>query len=118
MDKKMEKELSELCQKHPDEVAQILLETPFWLKSLSPMTNYLRFDDDTYRGCISVTFAPVGDGFIEVLSEKDPDDRDTHRFRMPTGGGHSERVRTALLLLALAIKLDNEEFPQDRPPRN
>ena len=33
------------------------------------------------------------------------------RFRTSGGGGHSLRVRNALMLLALAIKLDNEEDP-------
>lgn len=35
------------------------------------------------------------------------------RFRMPlVGGGQSPRVRTALVILAEAIRLDNEEHPQ------
>lgn len=38
------------------------------------------------------------------------------RFRMPfIGGGMSRRVHTALRILALAIKLDNEERPIQLP---
>lgn len=33
-------------------------------------------------------------------------------FRSYDGGGKSQRVRNALMILALAIKLDNEEYPQ------
>jgi len=39
----------------------------------------------------------------------------TLRFRNTFGGGNSERVRIALMILALAIKLDNEERPQYKP---
>ncbi|MDP3875160.1 MAG: hypothetical protein Q8Q22_01405, partial [bacterium] len=86
MNKTLERELSELCQKYPDEVATVLLESSFWLKDLATMTNYVRFDDDTYAGHISVTFSPDGDGWIEVLSNEDPEDPSSHRFRMSLGG--------------------------------
>jgi len=119
LDKTLEKKLRKLCEEHPDEVVTTLLESHFWLKSLATNTNYVRFDDDTYMGHISIAFSQDADGWLEVLSNKDPEDPYSHRFRMPMfGGGQSGRVRTALLILALAIKLDNEKRPQNRPPRN
>jgi len=118
LEKALEKKVRKFCQEYPEEVARALLESHFWLKGLEPNTHYARFDDDTYAGHIAVTFSQDGDGWLEVLSEKDPEDPYSHRFKMPLhGGGQSGRVRTALLILALAIKLDNEERPQDRPPR-
>jgi len=118
MDKRLERKLQQLCQNNPDEVIKVLLESHFWLKDLEPSTAYGRFDDDTYTGHITVVFSQDGDGWLEVLSEKDPEDPFSHRFRMPFhGGGQSGRVRTALLILALAIKLDNEERPQQRVAR-
>ena len=118
MDKRLQRKLQQYCKDHPDEVAKVLLESHFWHEGLEPNTTYARFDDDTYSGHISVAFSQDGDGWLEVLSEKDPEDPLSHRFRMPLhGGGQSGRVRTALLILALAIKLDNEERPQNRPPK-
>ena len=57
-----------------------------------------------------------GDGWIEVVSKPDPNELySLFRFRVPvTGGGQSPRTRTALLILAEAIRLDNEEKPQHR----
>lgn len=93
-----------------------LLEEPFWLSTLDTHTTYLRFEDDSHDGCIAVQFSQDGDGWIEVLSK--PDKNDFHvdmRFRMPfVGDGQSSRVRNALLILAEAIRLDDEDKPQDR----
>ena len=118
MESTLERKLRKLCREHPDEVVQTLLESHFWLKGVATKTAYVRFDDDTYLGHISVAFSEDADGWLEVWSNQDPEDRFSHRFRMPMfGGGQSGRVRTALLILALAIKLDNQERPQHRPPR-
>ena len=112
------KKIEKLCEGAPDEVVKILLESNFWLRDVSTGTRYVRFDDDTRRGNISVTFSQDADAWVDVWAIQDPEDPFSHRFRMPLfGGGQSPRVRTALLILALAIKLDNKEHPQNRPPR-
>jgi len=93
-----------------------LLEEPFWLNTLETKNVYSRFEDDSCNGSISVQFTQDGDGWIQILSK--PDKNDFHldmRFRMPfIGGGQSPRVRNALLILAEAIRLDNQDAPQDR----
>lgn len=93
-----------------------LLNKPFWLETLETMTCYQRYEDDSPLGSISVVFGVDGDGHLSVVSEPDPNEpRLSMRFRMPMiGGGQSPRVRNALLILAEAIRLDNEEHPQHR----
>ena len=90
--------------------AHRLLENPFWIQELKVNTPYTRTQDDhdgTWTGKVSVTFGPDGDAWVEV------DKTDSLRFREPViGGGRSPRVRNALMLLALAIKLDNEDCPE------
>ena len=50
----------------------------------------------------------------DILITTDKHHGPAMRFRMPiVGGGQSPRVRNALMILALAIKLDNEEHPQE-----
>jgi hypothetical protein len=95
--------------------ARRILENPFWIPDLKSDEYYLRLHDDhdgTYLGCINVSFDKAGDAWI--ITSK------THnggslRFRSFFGGGMSERVRNALMILAFAIKLDNEEKPQKKP---
>lgn len=118
LDKALERKIKKLCREHPTEVAQILLESHFWLQGLESNTHYKRFDDETYQGFVSVMISEDGDGWVEVWSRVDEEDPFSHRFRMPLhGGGQSPRMRTAVTIMALAIKLDNEERPQNRPPR-
>jgi hypothetical protein len=108
------KKIREMCEKYPDEVMLALLDVPFWPEILSSKEAYIRFDDDTPRGHISITFSHDGDGWIDVVSNKDPDDLFSHRFRTYFGGGQSLRVNAALKILAVAIHLDNQQFPQKR----
>lgn len=109
------RQIAKMCKEHPDEVAQVIVETPFWPKTLEPMERYERFDDDTRLGHLSVIFSRDSDAWIDLQSEKDPDEPNfSHRFRTFFGGGQSLRVRNTILLLALAIKLDNRERPQNR----
>ncbi len=99
------------CQAHPDEVITAILNTSFWLQGLAVNTPYTRGADDTQGGSICVRFSSDGsaDGWIEVLSTPDPEEQNTvQRFHSYFGGGVSLRVRTALLILALAIKIENE----------
>lgn len=93
-----------------------LLEMPFWLSTLETGEQYQRYEDDTPLGYLAVLFGGDGDGYITVFHEQDPNDRHmSMRFRMPMiGGGQSPRVRNALLILARAIQLDNEDKPQQR----
>ena len=72
-----------------------------------------RFEDDSREGTITVIFSEDGDAHIWV----NPDIKEFHtgcRFRTVGGGGQSERVRTALMILAMAIKADNEGWKQER----
>lgn len=88
-----------------------LLEDSFWPESLSPDVSYQRIHDDhdgTFTGTLSVFIDRMGDVYLTV-------DRafEALRFRTMGGGGHSLRVRNALVVLAEAIRLDNEERSQD-----
>lgn len=89
-----------------------ILEEHFWLPGLEPDEFYFRTQDDCDGDMtegMSVGIDRQGDAWITVKS------RPMHgcRFRMPlSGGGQSPRVRTALVILAEAIRLDNEEHPQ------
>lgn len=107
--------IRKICEEYPNEVIQALLETPFWPAGIETSEYYRRFDDDTRKGMLWVMFSPDGDSWVDVAAEKDPEEMiHSHRFRNYFGGGQSERVHVALKILAVAIKLDNEEHPQDR----
>lgn len=84
-----------------------ILEEPFWLHTLDAANTYSRQHDDTdgkNEGFLNVMFTKDGDAWIAI------DVRNFLRFRMPLdGGGRSPRTRNALLILAEAIRLDNEE---------
>lgn len=80
----------------------------FWNEpSLKTMITYSRQHDDNdggLPGVISVFMGADSDLHVSIDTWK------ALRFRDPEwGGGRSPRVRNALMLLALAIKLDNEE---------
>lgn len=88
-----------------------VLENPFWIPELSSDVNYTRIQDDhdgTFEGQLTVDFTRDGDAWVFT---------DKHfpamRFRTFHGGGMSERTRNALMILAYAIKLDNQERPQE-----
>jgi hypothetical protein len=88
-----------------------LLESPFWPVSLSPDVTYTRVHDDSdgSRG---------DDQQLAVLIGRDADayvllpGLTSLRFREPLGGGLSPRVRNALIVLAEAIRRDNEADPR------
>lgn len=84
-----------------------ILNSDFWIKSLKTQKDYFRTHDDCDGDMsqgVSVSIRPDGDVYVST----------THkevgcRFRMPfLGGGLSPRVRNALLILAMAIDLDNK----------
>jgi hypothetical protein len=111
------KDLRRLLRENPEAVLKALFEEEFnWPPSLDTHTTYMRFEDDSPQGSVSVQFTPDGDSWIMILGG-DPDPKEfkmSFRFRTYGGGGQSLRVRKALLALALAIKWDNEDHPQDR----
>jgi hypothetical protein len=88
-----------------------LLEHPYALPSLSPQTTYHRRHDDTdgERG-------PEQDLAVHVAADNDAwvsaGGFPVLRFRDFFGGGLSPRTRAALLILAEAIRRDNEAHPQ------
>jgi hypothetical protein len=91
-----------------------ILESWFWLQSVGTMTTHERLHDDndgTMEGVLNVMFTPDGDARVWITGEaKMPSP--TLRFRMPGGGGGlSPRTRVALLILAEAIRQDNEKNP-------
>ena len=103
----------DLIRLEPSEVIRALVETPFWPRLLETGVSYTRLGDDT-SSKISVAIAPDADAWITVFSDLDPEEASfSQRFRSGFGGGESERVRNALLVLALAIKLENEARPQE-----
>jgi hypothetical protein len=114
----MKPSLKKAVMKDPLSLIRVILESNFWPESLTPAKSYKRFEDDSAHGSLTVSFSWNGDGWIDVLSEPDPKDFNmTFRFRIPSfmgGGGESPRLRVALLILAEAIRLDNENNPQHR----
>jgi len=88
------------------------LEEPYWIPELDSGEVYTRLHDDndgTFTGILSVQFDRNGDAYIAT----DVGKLKNLRFRTSSGGGKSLRVKNALMILALAIKLDNAENPQE-----
>lgn len=107
------KKTIDLLQIDPTQVLQAVVNAPYWPQGLEVNKSYTRLGDDT-SGEITVIIASDADAWITVHSKTDPEEFGlSHRFRTGFGGGESLRVRNALLALALAIKLDNEEHPQN-----
>jgi len=95
-------------------LVRALLEAYFWLPTLQANMRYKRLHDDhdgEFNGWLSVTFGEDGDAWVDPVNLN----AGGLRFRMPmTGGGSSPYTRTALMILAEAIRLDNERAPQTR----
>lgn len=95
-----------------DELIDILLDGFFFPKCIKSDVCYDRRHDDCdgeNKGIISVMVHPmISDVIVNIF----PRDCSGLRFRTLEGGGLSLRVRNALLILAVAIKKDNEERPQ------
>lgn len=87
-----------------------LLEAYFWPTHLQPNRRYVRLHDDhagTFEGRLSIVIGEDGDAWVAT------DGPEPLRFRMPTtGGGRSPYTRTALVILAEAIRLDDEANDQ------
>jgi hypothetical protein len=96
-------------------VIKKLLETPFWPPELKTDTQYFRTQDDcdgNLREGIEVIIDQMGDAWVNITTDSL---LKSCRFRTWGGGGRSLRVRNALLLLAIAIKMDNDDHPVGKP---
>lgn len=95
-----------------DEEIKKILETPFWPQGVDSDRAYFRTHDDCDGNTMfgtGVAFSQDGDAWIWTTAQFAGS---SCRYRMPMiGGGRSPRVRNALLILAMAIKMDNEEAP-------
>ncbi len=92
-----------------------LLASEFWLHSLAPETGYARLNDDhdgTYQGTLRIVFDRTGDAHVIAAGTTG---LVVLRFRTSVGGGVSLNTRKALLILAEAIRKDNEERPINVP---
>ena len=88
-----------------------LLEGAYWPVTLNTKDVYTRRHDDTDGKTgpdqdLTVTFSADGDAWVMLPGMQ------SLRFRSWFGGGQSTRVRNALLVLAEAIRRDNEDNPQ------
>jgi hypothetical protein len=91
-----------------------ILETPYWPPELEVDARYFRIQDDCDGDLsegIEVSVDQMGDIFVQTNCSP----IHTCRYRTWGGGGRSLRVRNALLLLAIAIKMDNDEHPVGKP---
>lgn len=90
-----------------------LLNSNFWPQSIQSGIRYTRVHDDCDGDMSQVLSVVIGDdGDAWVAADADTP-FSSLRFRVPLiGGGMSPRVRNALLILAEAIRLDNEDRPQ------
>ena len=87
-----------------------VIENPVWIPTLSTDVTYTRIHDDhdgTGEGQVTVSVDQMGDVWLDVDVT-----RFSLRFRTFGGGGRSLRTRNALLILAEAIRLDNENKPE------
>jgi hypothetical protein len=110
MPKISEKQLRNLCREDPARVVDALLDSEFWLHTISTGQTYGRNHDDTDGEAgqfISILFDQMGDAYMDKASNYPW----PLRFRTYEGGGHSLKTRKALLILAEAIRQDNEERP-------
>jgi hypothetical protein len=90
--------------------ARRVLENPFWIPELNSDETYERLHDDhdgSFNGRLEVCFNKVADAYVATSIHPDS----MLRFRTWGGGGMSPRTRNALMVLAWAIKLDNDEKP-------
>jgi len=102
--------------------AKRVLDNPFWIRELHADTMYARLHDDhdgTYEGALNVHFDRMGDAYVHIEGPPGkPQALCNLRFRTHGGGGMSPRTRNALMMLAEAIRLDNEENPAGDPSKN
>ena len=108
----MAKSIKPVTQESMSKAMDHLLEGGYWPHTLETRHAYTRRHDDTDGEMgedqeLTVTFGPDGDAWVVL-----PQSLKSLRFRTLSGGGKSLRVRNALLVLAEAIRRDNEDSPQ------
>ena len=104
-----------VVEKYLDLVVDALLKRALWPKDIQTKMRYTRMGDDN-RSLLAVAFSPDGDGHADCMCKPDPNPSEAGympRFRTHIGGGTSPHTRTALLILARAIMLDELVHPQD-----
>lgn len=87
-----------------------MLERPMWPEALAANELYERRGDMSPNGLIRIILQDDGDVCLAVVGENNR--FASIEFCTLTGGGKSSRVRSALLILAEAIRRDNVERPQ------
>lgn len=88
---------------------QKLVETPFWIDGLESGVGYETHDDDTPNDKVAILRVMFsGDGDVWVAKLTDPSYASI-RKRTHIGGGKDLRTRQALMILAYAMKLDDDE---------
>jgi hypothetical protein len=94
-----------------------LLEGDYAINTLTPGMSYSRRQDDTdgertFEHDLKVIIGNDNDAHVFPIYHPE---KLLHslRFRNYYGGGQSLRTRKALLILAEAMRRDNEEFPQN-----
>jgi hypothetical protein len=102
-----------LTEKSIQQSIDRLLENDFWIPSLAPNELYSRLHDDRdgdseEKHQLRVYVAPDADLHVFIA-----DSMESLRFRNYFGGGKSLRVRNALMVLAEAIRRDNDDRPQE-----
>lgn len=97
-------------------VLNFVLEDSYWIETIEVGKIYERRHDDT-DGCynksqyLSLIIDSSGNSDVHIFIH--PGKYRTLRFRNPFGGGKSERVRKALLIVMEAIRRDNKNNPED-----
>ena len=100
-----------MADKFTSQVKKLLKTPPCWPEELTTKKSYIRLHDDhdgTKQGKLCVLFGPDGDAYVSISGEFPSE---SLRFRAPLGGGRSPMTRNALIILALAMKWDNENRP-------
>ena len=92
------------------ETIKALLDDAYWLDDLEPQVEYSRSQDDhegdITNGVLHVVITCDGDAHVMITYQHSGE---FIRFRTALGGGLSLRTRNALVILALAMKMDQEE---------
>lgn len=86
-----------------------LLETPFWIEGIESNVLYETEDDDSPpdEAFLRVVFSIDGDAWVSKFTGHNA--MKSIRKRTYQGGGKDLRTRIALMILAYAMKLDEEE---------
>ncbi len=112
---KIEEIIKKLLDEDQDTVVKTILKYLPWPREVRTQTEYFVKEDDNdgIRRGIGVSFLDNGDGIIDLSSYHIESEiystPHVYRFRNLCGGGRKLFVHGALLLLALAIKLDPDE---------